>query len=257
MKIYNIHKKHYSLIIFFLTSLITFGQLGDEPQRSQQIDPHYKAAVRVHNPNNTVLKYKYRWGNGEWQSTDINPFQTLVHSYNYYRGNYSSPAFIIRYDGITGDGKFTPSVIELERSKIRKSETSKAQMYYFRFVGNKLLINKFNGYDVNWVGAVKIENRTTNPISYQWKWQGSQTWNTVTLKPGWSRWFSKPYFPGIYNSPAYKIRFDIILGDRKTTWKYHDLERNKSAKMQVKDTAKLYFFKAHRASQIGLYKSTK
>ena len=92
---------------------------------------------------------------------------------------------------------------------------------------------------------------------YEWRWQNSSTWNKVTLKPGHNRWVTNSYYPGVYNSPVYKILFDHVLGDGKTTWKYFDLDRNKSAKSKPQDSAKRYFFSTSNQSLLNLYDSDK
>ena len=243
-------------MLFLLSALVSYGQAGNKPS-GLPIDSVYKAALRVHNPNNTTLTFTYRWGNGKWQAGKITPFQTMVYSYNYYRGDYSSPTFNIRYDWITGDGKITPVIKELKRTKVKKTDMSEAQTYYFVLTGNQVRLYEFGAYDTNWVAAVKIENRTKNVLSYESRWQNSSTWNKVTLKPGHNRWVTNSYYPGVYNSPVYKIRFDHVLGDGKTTWKYFDLDRNKSAKSKPQDSAKRYFFSTSNQSLLNLYDSDK
>ncbi len=71
-------------------------------------------------------------------------------------------------------------------------------------------------------GAICIQNPTSIEVHYQFKW-GNGEWVNYTVQPGQTMMHWHP-LDSQRCTPIPQIRFDYILGDGMTTFKYYDLQ---------------------------------
>lgn len=101
-------------------------------QSSQVVDFQIDrwGAYCIINRTGRVLNYRYRWGQGDWQTTPIDPDQSWIHSWT-YEGSFSSPDAQIQFDADLTNGT---EWVTYDLSRYRISEKTCQQAYRYEFV---------------------------------------------------------------------------------------------------------------------------
>ena len=84
------------------------------------------AVATVANPLSKTVRYRYRWGNGLWKVTILDPGMTSRHSWRYqFEDQNSSPKLQVRFDADLGVGVYL------------RTYTLKKHSVPFRTIGGK------------------------------------------------------------------------------------------------------------------------
>src|SRR5262249_39658441 len=99
-------------------------------------DTHY-ATVGLWNDTTHVIHYQFRWGtDGDWDSEDLLPGNTMVHYWNYsYPNEHHSPTPYIRFD--IGGGAYTQEY-DLDAYASSNTGYESSNHYVFRYRGEYL-----------------------------------------------------------------------------------------------------------------------
>ncbi|HRW08484.1 MAG TPA: SH3 domain-containing protein [Caldilineaceae bacterium] len=98
-------------------------------------DIHFYDFVCITNLTGRRIDYRFRWGNGQWQTLSVDPQQNRRHWWELKWDESSSPSFEIRFDA---DYTNAASNIGYWLPKKRTIDTAcpNGQQYEFRFMGN-------------------------------------------------------------------------------------------------------------------------
>ncbi len=90
------------------------------------------AIVCLVNQTNRNIVYDHRWGNEEWKSSEIGPYESQWHSWNYAPGSHTSPLFVVRFDSdFSTDPSHYVGNYELKRYRASVQDCASGKPYKF------------------------------------------------------------------------------------------------------------------------------
>jgi hypothetical protein len=106
--------------------------------------PNYSGAFSIENQTGVMIRYQVRWGDKHpWKSISLNSGQVETHSYPLGENrNGKAPTPYVRFDGIGGDGRFTPKEYRMEFYAIGyagygpKANNTTPKKYFFKYAAD-------------------------------------------------------------------------------------------------------------------------
>jgi hypothetical protein len=102
--------------------------------------PSYRGEFSLENNTGTTIKYRVKWGNGQWEPFTLPDGKVMAHWYP-LDDNDRAPSPLLKFDRIGGDGHYTEWVVDMDFYKVGtggygSGRRSAEKKYFFEYASD-------------------------------------------------------------------------------------------------------------------------